>query len=119
VVGFGVPEAALVLRVQGEHPADRYEVVVLSSGQVQIRRRLGGAIAVLGQAPGDVPPWDWSTLRLTAVGSNPVVLKASVNGEVLLSVVDEAPGALSGAGNVGLSIARAGVAWDRFRIRSE
>jgi hypothetical protein len=119
VVGFGVPEAALVLRVQGEHPADRYEVVVLSSGQVQIRRRLGGAIAVLGQAPGDVPPWDWSTLRLTAVGSNPVVLKASVNGEVLLSVVDEAPGALSGAGNAGLSTARAGVAWDRFRIRSE
>jgi len=119
VVGFGAPETALVLRVQGARPGDRYEVALLSSGQIQIRRRLSGATVVLGQAAAGVPLWDWATLSLSAVGSGQVTLTASVNGVPRLSVVDAAPGALAQPGLAGLWTTRAGVAFDRFRIRSE
>jgi len=119
VVGFGVPEAALVLRAQGARQADHYDVALLGSGVVQVRRVAGGTVTVLGQAAAGVPPWDWATLRLTAVGSGPVTLTASINGVVKVSVVDTAPGALGQAGYAGMWTTRAGVAYGRFRITAE
>lgn len=119
VVGFGVPEAALVLRAQGARPADHYDVALLGSGVVQIRRVAGEVVTVLGQAAAGVPPWDWATLRLTAVGSGPVTLTASIDGMVKVSVVDTSPGALGQAGYAGMSTTHAGVGFDRFRITSE
>ena len=119
VVGFGVPEAALVLRVQNGHSPDRYELVLLGSGHVQLRRKVGSSTAVLGTAPAGVPLWDWSMLRLSAVGTGPVTLTAWVRGVPVLSVVDDSPGPLNRAGHAGIWTTRAGVGFDRFRIIAE
>jgi hypothetical protein len=119
VVGFGVPETALVLRAQSGRPMDHYDVALLGSGQVQIRRVVGGTAVVLGQAPAGVPLWDWATLRLSAVGSGSVTLTAYVNGVAKVSVVDTSPGALAQPGFAGMWTTHAGVGYDRFRITAE
>lgn len=118
VVGFGVPETALVLRAQTSRPTDRYDVAILSSGQLVIRRQLGGVTTTLGQVASGVVLDEWATISLQAVGGSPVSLTATVNGVPKLSVTDTSPGALAQGGYAGMWTTRAGVGYDNFRIIS-
>ncbi len=117
VIGFGVPELGVFVRAQASaSPArfdDRYDLVLVSSGDVQLRRVRGGVVTVLAQGAGGAGALDQpATLTLTATGSGPVELTAKVNGSVRLTATDGSAAALTGAGLAGLSSGSAGVVFD-------
>lgn len=118
VLGFGVPEAALVLRSQVNAPRDRYDLVLMGSGRVQVRRHTAGVASVLGEATSGLSALDEpATLSLEASGASPAVLVAKVNGAVKLTAVDLASSPL-GSGRAGLWTRNAGVVFDSFRLWS-
>jgi hypothetical protein len=113
---FAVNEASVVLRAEGE---TRYALTLLANGRIQLRRYREGLVTMLGEAPsGQVSPSDAATLMLSARGSGPVELTASVNGQVRLSVTDMSSAAIGGAGLAGLATPIAGVWFDDFLVRA-
>ena len=113
---FAEDNASVVLRAEGH---SRYALTLLANGRIQLRRYLNGKFTVLGEAPsGQASPWDPVTLSLSARGSGPVELTASVEGQVRLSVTDTAPVALGGAGFAGVATPIAGVWFDDFQVRA-
>jgi len=113
---FAVNEAGVVLRAQGDA---RYALVLLPDGRIQIRRYRDGSYTVLGEAPGgQASPEDAATLSLSAWGSGPVRLSASVNGQSLLTVTDSDPAAITGEGLAGLATPIAGVWFDDFQVHA-
>ena len=117
VDGFGVPEVGLFLRQSG---TSRYELVLLTNGNLRIRRIAAGVVTVLGEAASGIPDLsEPAKLSLTAVGKGPVQLNASVGGVARLSATDSTPGALSSAGTAGLFTTSAGVWFAAFRLYAE
>ncbi len=114
VDGFGDP-VGIDLRVQASAPDDRYDLVLQSTGHVQIRKHRGAVITVLGDsASGIADTGNWSTLTLTASGAGPVSLVAKVNGVVKLGGNDTAN--VLGAGSAGFSTAFAGIWFRNFVV---
>ncbi|WP_228530579.1 MULTISPECIES: exo-alpha-sialidase [Myxococcaceae] len=114
--GFGVPELGLVLRAQG---SARYQAVLRSSGQLELRRYQGSTFTVLATgASGLADPKAPFTLALSARGDESVALGVSVNGVVRLSATDASSAALRGPGTAGLATRSAGVWFDAFRVRT-
>src|SRR5207245_3546812 len=100
--------AELDLRQQSSN--DRYDVALLANGNLQIRRHNGATVTVLGEAPSGIPDlgW-WATIALSATGSNPVSLVASVDGVTKVVVNDSSPAAIRGAGTAGIWTNLAGI----------
>jgi hypothetical protein len=113
---FGADEAGVVLRAGGDA---RYALVLLPSGRVQLRRYRGGSFTVLGEAASGQPSFrDAATLSLSAWGAGPVMLSASVNGQVRLVVTDDGPAALTDEGLAGIAAPIAGIWFDDFLVRA-
>jgi hypothetical protein len=113
-ITFGV-EGGLVLRSQPN--GDRYEMALISTGAVQIRRWRGGVATVLGSAPSGIPDRGWWTPFTFAVrGAGPVSLTVSVNGVPKLDVQDSSAQAIAGAGGAGMHANIAGVVFDDFVV---
>jgi hypothetical protein len=111
---FSEAEAGVVLRAQGNA---RYTLVSLANGRIQVRREVGGRITVLGEAHSGLPnAQEPMTLSLSARGSGPVELIASVDGQVRLTVTDSSSSALREPGLAGLITPIAGVWFDNFRV---
>jgi len=111
---FSEAEAGVVLRAQG---SARYTLVSLQNGRIQVRREVGGRITVLGEARSGLPnAQEPMTLTLSARGTGPVELIASVDGQVRLTVVDSSSSALREPGLAGLITPIAGVWFDSFRV---
>ena len=112
---FSEAEAGVVLRAQG---SARYTLVSLANGRIQVRRESAGRVTVLGEArSGLSSSMEPMTLTLSARGSGPVELTASVDGQVRLSVVDSSNSALRESGLAGLITPIAGVWFDDFVVR--
>jgi hypothetical protein len=115
VVNFGVGFAALDLRVHSG--GDRYDVALFGTGRLQIRRWRAGVATVLGDvASGIAELRNWSTISLSATGSSPVQLVASVNGVPRLSAADSSGSAITDAGTAGISTNLAGIWFDAFAV---
>jgi hypothetical protein len=115
LLGFGAPATGLFLRAPTTRSSDRYDVILQSSGNLQIRRVRGGVATVLGQGPSGVTAFDQpSTVSLSASGTAPVSLVASVNGVVRVSASDSSSAALTAPGFAGLWTSSAGVVFDDF-----
>ena len=101
VINFSAGVAELDLRQQSSN--DRYDVALLANGNLQIRRHNGATVTVLGEAPSGIPDlgW-WATIALSATGSNPVNLVASVDGVTKVEVNDSSPSAIRVAGTAGI-----------------
>ena len=113
VIGFGVPELGVFVRAQTSAADDRYDLVRISSGDVQLRRARSGVVTVLAQGPSGAGGLDEpATLTLSATGTSPVALTASVNGVVRLTASDGSAAALGDAGMAGLLSGSAGVVFD-------
>jgi hypothetical protein len=113
---FAEDEAAVVLRARGEA---RYTLAFRANGRIQIRREVGGRVTVLGEARSGVSSAGAPvTLSLSARGSGPVELVASVEGQERLSVVDSSREALGEPGLAGLATPIAGVWFDDFQVQS-
>src|SRR5438067_4176197 len=115
LVGFGTAATGLTLR---EAPSgDRYDMVVLSNGHLQIRRWKSGSVTVLGDAASGIPDLgDWATVAFTAQGAAPVQLTGSVNGVIRLSVTDASAQAIMTAGGAGLTSLWSGTWFDDFKL---
>ncbi|WP_224247074.1 hypothetical protein [Hyalangium gracile] len=112
---FADAEAGVFLRAQG---SARYTLVSRSNGRIQIRREVGSRVTVLGEASSGLSSAHGPmTLTLSARGSGPVELTASVDGQVRLTVVDASNSALGGPGLAGLETPIAGVWFDDFQVR--
>ena len=116
--------AKLVAALQGETgrllsgSANLSYVALLANGHLQIRRTRGGATTVLGDvASGIADLSNWSTIGLSATGSGPVQLVASVNGTTKLTVTDSSTSAVVAAGTSGISTQLAGVSFDDFVVQ--
>ncbi len=111
---FSEAQAGVVLRAQG---SARYTLVSLANGRIQIRREVGGRITVLGEARNGLSSTqEPMTLTLSARGTGPVELIASVDGQVRLTVTDSSSSALREPGLAGLYTPIAGVWFDNFRV---
>jgi hypothetical protein len=109
VTGFGVPEIGVFVRGAG---TDRYELVLLSTGRLRLRRVHGTTVTTLGEVASGLASLDQpATLLLDARGAT---LTASVNGAVKLTVTDATPLTTSGA--AGLVTTSAGVVFDDFSV---
>src|SRR5262249_12420923 len=97
-----------------------YDVVLLASGAVQIRRVVGGIVTVLAQSTPVVTDLrgSFATLTLRATGAGPVTLSAAANGATILTTTDGSAAALQGAGYAGLWTSSAGVVFDNFMLTS-
>src|SRR5207302_6255652 len=96
---------------------DRYDLALLTSGHLQIRRHNGSTTTVLGDvASGIADLSNWATISLGATGAGPVQLVASVNGVPKLSVTDSSASAIVAAGTAGLSTSVAGISFDDFSV---
>ena len=116
--GFGVPEVAAFARAHPAAPADRYELAILSDRRVELRRRRGSSVVVLGQAPSGLTDLTRpAVITLEIAGVSPVELVGRVNGTVRVVASDSDPGALQ-RGVAGLWTTRAGVWFDDFRLWS-
>ena len=112
VVGFGDP-AELDLRVNGD---DRYDLTLVASGHVQLRKHKGGVVTVLADAPSGIADvGDWANLALTVSGTSAVSLSGAVNGRVLLTARDAS--SVLGAGGAGLAATIAGVWFKNFTVQ--
>jgi hypothetical protein len=115
VIAFGMATAALDLRESSGN--DRYDVVLLANGRIQIRRHNGIATTVLGEAASGIADLtDWATLSLSVAGAGPVQLVASVNGVVRLSVSDNSSSAIVAAGTAGMTTDRSGTKYLDFTV---
>jgi hypothetical protein len=115
VVNFGAAVAELDLRQQPSN--DRYDVALLASGTLQIRRHNGTSITVLGQSPSGIADLsNRATISLSVTGANPVRLVASVNGTAKVSVSDSSASAIAAPGTAGMWTDLAGVIFDDFTV---
>ncbi|GAC1343929.1 MAG: hypothetical protein NVSMB23_18280 [Myxococcales bacterium] len=114
VLGFGVPETAISARAAPN--GDRYELVLLGSGRLRLRRWRSGVATTLGEAPARAPLSSWAILSLQTAGAGPVQLTAAVNGARVLSIVDATPQAIRAPGKVGFFTRNAGVWFGSFRL---
>jgi len=115
VIAFGMATAALDLRESSGN--DRYDVVLLANGRIQIRRHNGIATTVLGEAASGIADLtDWATLSLSVASAGPVQLVASVNGVVRLSVSDNSSSAIVAAGTAGMTTDRSGTKYLDFTV---
>ena len=115
LVGYGTGATGFTLRETGS--GDRYDLVVLSNGRVQIRRWRSGTASVLGDAPSGIPDLgEWATAAFTVVGPGPVTLTATVNGALRLTVTDASTQAITSAGAAGLTSLAAGTWFDDFTL---
>ena len=115
VDGFAAGTLALELRRQAS--GDRYELALLASGHVQLRRHNGSATTVLADAASGIPDLgDWSTLLLSVSGANPVQLSGSVNGAVKVSFADSSSSAITAAGGAGMGATLAGLWFDDYTV---
>ncbi|HWE26063.1 MAG TPA: N,N-dimethylformamidase beta subunit family domain-containing protein [Myxococcales bacterium] len=113
--GFATPATGFTLR---ETPSgDRYEMVVLSNGRLQIRRWTSGSMTVLGDVASGIA-WlnDWSTAAFSVQGDGPVQLTGSINGSLKLTVTDTSAQAIAAAGGAGLTTREAGTWFDDFKL---
>jgi len=114
---YGVAEAGVFLRAPSTTSADRYDAVLVRTGQVQIRRIRGGVVTVLGTASSGLTlSYQSARLSLSASGTGPVTLAASVNGVQRLTVTDSSADALGSGGYAGLDTTSAGVPYDHFQL---
>src|SRR5437762_2615509 len=115
VINFSAGVAGRDLRQQSSN--DRYDVALLANGNLQIRRHNGATVTVLGEAPSGIPDlgW-WATIALSATGSNPVNLVASVDGVTKLVVNDSSPSAIRVAGTAGIWTNLAGIWFGKFTV---
>lgn len=112
---FSEAEAGVALRAQG---SARYTLVSMANGRIQVRREASGRVTVLGETrSGLSSAQEPMTLTLSARGSGPVELTASVDGQVRLSVVDSSNSAIREPGLAGLITPIAGVWFDDFQVR--
>ncbi|MFN2547733.1 MAG: hypothetical protein ABR567_09900, partial [Myxococcales bacterium] len=96
---------------------DRYDVALLASGHLQIRRHNGSATTVLGDvASGISDLGNWATIALNVSGAGPVQLVASVNGVPKVSVTDSSSSAIVAAGTTGITTTVAGIWFDDFTV---
>jgi Flp pilus assembly protein TadG len=115
VVAYGMATAALDLRESSGN--DRYDLLLLANGRIQIRRHNGTATTVLGEAASGIADLtEWATLSLSAAGAGPVQLVASVNGVVKLSVTDSSSSAIVAAGTAGMTTDRSGTKYLDFTV---
>jgi hypothetical protein len=118
VMNSAAATAALDLRESGA--GDRYDVALLSSGRLQIRRYRGGATTVLGDVESGVADLhDWATIALSATGAGPVHLVGSVNGVVKLTITDASASAIVTPGTAGMATNLAGVVFDDFTVTGQ
>ncbi|HEX8697714.1 MAG TPA: hypothetical protein VF815_02650 [Myxococcaceae bacterium] len=111
---FANAEAAVILRAQG---SAHYSLLFQKNGRLQVRREVGGNVTVLGEASSGLSSArEPVTLSLTARGSGPVELIASVDGQPRLTVVDSSNSAIQEPGLAGLATPRAGVWFDAFEV---
>ncbi len=116
VVNFAAGFVALDLRASASN--DRYDVALQGNGHLQIRRTRGGTTTVLGDvASGIADLGNWATIGLSATGSGPVQLVASVNGTPKLTVTDSSSSAIPGPGTAGMSASLAGIWFDDFVVK--
>ncbi|MGC4115075.1 MAG: sialidase family protein [Myxococcales bacterium] len=98
---------------------DRYQLVLLPSGQLQIQRVVAGVATTLGSASSGLIRLDVAArLGLSASGAGPVNLVASVDGVPRLSAMDTTGSALRSAGSAGMGTDTANVAFDNFELWS-
>jgi hypothetical protein len=118
VLGFGVPAIGPYLRAPAPTNAnDRYDAVLTTSGNVQIRRVRSGTATVLAQAASKLPALDqWSTISLEARGTSPVQLTAYVNGTSVVTASDSTAQAIVAAGYAGMVSSSAGTDFDDFLL---
>jgi hypothetical protein len=115
VVTFGT-EGGVFARAPAPTSPDHYDLVLLPSAHVQIRRVRNGAATVLADGAAGVAALDdWVTLALSTSGEAPVALTARVNGATVLTASDDSSAAL-GAGWAGLWTLHAGVWFDDFAL---
>ncbi|TMA19044.1 MAG: hypothetical protein E6J88_18820 [Deltaproteobacteria bacterium] len=115
IVNFAAATAALDIRENAAN--DRYDVAILSTGYLQIRRHNGSTTTVLGDvASGISDLGDWATIALNVSGAGPVQLVASVNGVPKVSVTDSSPSAIVAPGTAGLWTSVAGIWFDDFTV---
>jgi hypothetical protein len=111
------PEAGLILRSVPASPTDRYELVLVSNEQLQIRRVYQGSTTLLGQASSGLASSTGSaTLAFQAFGSSPSHFVARLNGVVVLSADDPSPPSELGTGRAGLWATRSGVSFQSFQL---
>ncbi|HEY1485858.1 MAG TPA: hypothetical protein VGF84_07125, partial [Micromonosporaceae bacterium] len=115
LVNFKDANAILDLRQQAT--GDRYDLLLLPTGHLQIRRHNGATTTVLGDvASGIADLTSFSTLSLAASGSAPVHLVAAVAGTAKLSVDDASASAIIAAGTAGIATNVAGVFFKDFVV---
>src|SRR5690606_26616599 len=102
MLGFGVPHIAIFLRATSLSGGDRYQLDLLGNGHVQVQRVRSGTTTVLAEVPSGVSVSSSAHFALSAVGSSPVQLVASVNGRPVASVTDTSGAAITEAGYAGL-----------------
>lgn len=102
-------EAGLSLRAST--PDDRYDAVLLDTGNVRLRRVSQGVATTLAEAAGAIDPAAPFTLSLQAAGAQ---LTVAVDGAALISLADPAP--LLAPGAAGLWATGAGAAFGAFRL---
>src|SRR5439155_9957307 len=115
VINFSAGVAELDLRQQSSN--DRYDVALRANGNLQIRRHNGATVTVLGEATSGIADlgW-WSTIGLSATGSNPVNLVASVDGVTKVVVNDSSPSAIRVPGTAGIWTDLAGIWFGKFTV---
>ncbi|HEY2028328.1 MAG TPA: hypothetical protein VGH20_03875, partial [Myxococcales bacterium] len=112
LVNFAAATAALDLRQQPS--GNRYDVALLSTGRLQIRRHTGATTTVLGDvASGIADLGGFSTIALTASGST---LSAAVDGTTKLTVTDASTSAIAAPGTAGIATDVAGVWFKNFQV---
>jgi hypothetical protein len=99
--------------------SDRYDLIVLRDGRLQLRRLVAGKPTVLAEvASGIADRTSFVTVALSASGAGPVVLTGALGGVAVLTATDPGAGALGGAGAAGLWTYTAGVRFDEFEVRA-
>lgn len=117
MLGFGVPHIAIFLRATSLSGGDRYQLDLLGSGHLQIQRVRAGVTTVLADVPSGLASLSSpARFSLTASGSGPVTLVASVNGVQKVSATDSSGSAITASGYAGLYSTHAGVVWDDFAL---
>ncbi len=86
-ITFGNVSRAVGVTARAQSSSNFYSLVLVASGQVQLRRHVGGGMGTLATVNYSVTPGTTYTLTLTVAGSS---LAGSVNGNRLLTASDSA-----------------------------
>jgi pectate lyase len=108
-ITFGSSARSTGIAARAQSTTSFYSLVLVGSGEVQLRRVAGGGSTVLASAATTVTPGSWYTLRLAASGSG---LTGSVNGTQLVSATDST----FGTGRAGLVSSYTSAAFDDVAV---